>query len=169
MRKKLTSKTYLRDVDKYIVKFDLSNDDYYIIIKKILSCKPFILESGLKLMDNNYYMLELIPKLENYTMRVFFDNNKKILLYYFDITLENGIDEETKVPFYDDLFLDVVVIEGKIELLDEDELIDAFEKRAITKADIDLAYKAKDKLINELKNRTNKFMNMNLKDVLKDM
>lgn len=114
-------------------------------------------------------MLELIPKLENYTMRVFFDNNKKILLYYFDITLENGIDEETKVPFYDDLFLDVVVIEGKIELLDEDELIDAFEKRAITKADIDLAYKAKDKLINELKNRTNKFMNMNLKDVLKDM
>ena len=53
--------------------------------------------------------------------------------------------------------------------MDEDELIDAFEKRAITKADIDLAYKAKDKLINELKNRTNKFMNMNLKDVLKDM
>lgn len=56
MRKKLTSKTYLRDVDKYIVKFDLSNDDYYIIIKKILSCKPFILESGLKLMDNNLYV-----------------------------------------------------------------------------------------------------------------
>lgn len=169
MKRKLTSKTYLRDVEKYIIKFDFSNDEYYVVTKKMLKCEQFIVEKRLKLMDNNYYMIEIIPKYENYTIRVFLNENKKILAYYFDITLKNGLDHETKIPFYDDLFLDITMIGEKIKLLDEDELLEAYENKIITKDQMELAYKTASKLTDELKNKTNRFVNMELKNLLKDM
>ena len=36
MRKKLLSKTYLRDVNEYILTFDFTNEDYYLSKKKII-------------------------------------------------------------------------------------------------------------------------------------
>ena len=55
---------------------------------------------------------ELLPKKENYSMRVFFDDKKERLEYYFDITKENGMDELSNIPYYDDLYLDVTVREN---------------------------------------------------------
>lgn len=169
MKRKLTSKTYLRDVEKYFIKYDFSKDEYYVVTKKMLKCKPFIVEKRLKIMDNNYYMIEIIPKYENYTIRVFLNEKKEILAYYFDITLKNGLDKETNIPFYDDLFLDIIIIEDKMKLLDEDELIEAYNNKIITKEQMELAYRVTDKLMKELKNKTNKFVNMNLRDLLNGM
>ena len=71
MRKKLISKTYLRDVSKYKLDIYYDNDDYYLSVKKILkTMSPFILENGLCLIYNNYYIVEVLPKFENYAMRV---------------------------------------------------------------------------------------------------
>ena len=117
-------------------------------------------------MDNNYSIIEVIPKNENYAMRVYFDENNNILQYYFDVSLKNGVDEETKVPFYDDLFVDITVTDGKIEVLDEDELDDALNSKIISKADYDLAIQTRDKLLSELQNGTNEYFNMNLKRFL---
>ena len=96
MRKKLISKTYLRGVNKYELKIYFNLEDCYISVKKIIDIKePFILSNGLCVVDNNYYIMEVIPKNENYAMRVFFNNNKEILEYYFDVSLENGLDSES--------------------------------------------------------------------------
>lgn len=77
MREKLISKTYLRDVNKYKLEIYYDKEDYYLSIKKILNIeKPFILENGLRLIDNNYYIVEVLPKNENYAMRVYFNEKK---------------------------------------------------------------------------------------------
>lgn len=167
MRKKLITKTYLRDVDKYILKIWFDNDEFFVASKKIKFMEnPFVISSGECLMDNNYSIIEVIPKNENYAMRVYFDENNNILQYYFDVSLKNGVDEETKVPFYDDLFVDITVTDGKIEVLDEDELDDALNSKIISKADYDLAIQTRDKLLSELQNGTNEYFNMNLKRFL---
>ena len=105
MRKRLLSKTYLRGVSEYILILDFTKKDYYLVKKKIIKAIPSVLSNGLKVVDNGYYILEILPKDENYAIRVYFDNNKNIIEYYIDITNGCGIEEESKVPYYDDLYL----------------------------------------------------------------
>ena len=102
-------------------------------------------------------------------MRIFFDKEKKRVAYYFDISLGNGIDEETKIPYYDDLFLDVVANGNgeNIAVLDEGELKEALDNNVITKEDFELANKVKDKLIKEIEEKTNKYMALDIEILLK--
>lgn len=161
MKRKVITNTYLRDIDKYQLKLFLDEDDYYVCVKKLIHVnEKFIIHNGLCVMDNGYYVFEVIPKNENYAMRLFLDNNKNALEYYFDITKNNGIDTLSKIPFYDDLYLDITYLNGEINILDEDELIDAFKTGEITKDDFDLAYNIKDKLLEEITSGTNKLMNI---------
>ena len=73
MRKKLLSKTYLRDAIEYDFSFFNHNQDFYLTVKKLKKLpKPFIIKtSGLCIMDDGYYIVELLPKNENYGMRVY--------------------------------------------------------------------------------------------------
>ena len=159
-RKKYICKTYLRDVNKYQYNFFEDKDNNcYISIKKILEIeKPFYTEQSGCLIDNNYYIVEIIPIDENYCIRIFIDNKKHIILYYFDITNKNGLDKEINSPYYEDLYLDVVLKDGNIRILDEDELENALEEKKINKDEYDLAINKKDELIESLKSNTNKFM-----------
>ena len=167
MRKKLISKTYLRGVNKYELKIYFNLEDCYISVKKIIDIKePFILSNGLCIIDNNYYMMEVIPKNENYAMRVFFNNKKEILEYYFDVSLENGMDKETGIPYYDDLFIDVTKTKDKVEVLDEDELEEALDNNEISITDFELANKIRDILLEQINNGNNRYMNMNLEQYL---
>src|SRR5574344_1057546 len=120
MRKRLVTQKYLRDLIKYNLKVYISDEkDYYVTIKELIDIEtPFILSNGLLLMDNGFSIVEVIPKNENYAMRVFFNEKKELVEYYFDISLGNGLDEETKLPYYDDAFLDVTITNGKIEICD---------------------------------------------------
>ena len=168
MRKKLISKTYLRDVSKYKLDIYYDNDEYYLSVKKILkTMSPFILENGLCLINNNYYIVEVLPKFENYAMRVYFNEKKERLEYYFDISLKNGLDEESKIPYYDDLYTDITVNNGNIEVLDEDELKEALDYGNISKEEYDLANETKEKLLQSIKENNNKYMNLNLESYLK--
>ena len=161
MKKKIISNTYLRDVEKYQIKIYLDEEEYYIAVKKLIDVREkFILKNGLVVMDNGYYVFEVVPKNENYAMRLFLDNNKTPLEYYFDITKNNGLYEKTNIPCYDDLYLDIICLNGEIRIQDEDELIEAYEKNDITKEELELTYKIKDKLLEEIKTNTNKLMNI---------
>jgi hypothetical protein len=161
MKKKIISNTYLRDVDKYQIKMFLDEDDYYVSVKKLINVKEkFIIKNNLCVMDNGYYVLEIVPKRENYAMRLFLDDNKKALEYYFDITKNNGLYENTNIPCYDDLYLDITYLNGEINILDENELIEAYNSGDISKEDYELVYKIKDKLLEEITNKTNKIMNI---------
>ena len=166
MRKKLISKTYLREVEKHDLKL-LFEDDCYYSIKKIKEIKnPFVLTTGLCLIDSGYYIVEILPKNENYSIRIFFDNNKKLLQYYIDISLENGLDEETKIPYYDDLFLDIIITDEQINVVDEDELMDAYNKKIISMEEVNLAYNVKDELLKQIEENSNKYLNMDFRDLL---
>lgn len=168
MRKKLISKTYLRDVNKYNLKIYYDKEDYYLAIKKIIDIKePFISPNRLRLIDNGYYIAEVIPKNENYTMRVYFNKKRERLEYYFDISLENGIDEESKIPYYDDLYLDITLKDDIIEILDEDELEEALKSKKITKNEYDLANKTKENLLESIEKNNNKYIKLDLEKYLK--
>ena len=168
MREKVISKTYLRDVNKYKLEIYYDKEDYYLSIKKILNIKkPFILENGLCLIDNNYYIVEVLPKNENYAMRVYFNEKKERLEYYFDISLKNGLDEETRIPYYDDLYTDITVVQENIEVLDEEELQEALNMGKISKAEYNIANETRDKLLQSIKNKNNKYMNLDLERYLR--
>lgn len=161
MKKKIITKTYLRDVSKHQIKLFLDEDDYYVSVKKLIQVdEKFIIKNNLCVMDNGYYILEVIPKYENYAMRLFLDNNKKPLEYYFDICKNNSLNKDTLVPCYDDLYLDITVLDGEIKILDEDELEEAYKNSMISDDDYLLVMKTRDKLLNEISNSNNIYMNM---------
>lgn len=92
------------------------------------------------LTDDGYIWLQRLPVEKNWTVTTMFDEKNHIIQWYFDITKHNSIDENNQ-PFYDDLYLDVVVLpSGEIMLLDEDELENALVEKVITQEDFDLAY-----------------------------
>lgn len=161
MNRKYISKTYLRDVSKYEFKLFMDEMDYYIGVKKLIKVDvPFIIRNDLCVMDNEYYVFEVIPKNKNYAMRLFLDNKKKPLEYYFDICKNNGIDKNSLIPFFDDLYLDVTVnaLDNEVKVLDEDELDEAFKTNDITNDEYELAIKTKDKLLKEIENNSNELM-----------
>lgn len=167
MRKKLISKTYLRDVEKYTQTLFMDRSDYYASVKHILKTRPFVSGHGIKLIADGYYIVEVVPKNENYSMRAFLNDKKEVLEYYFDISLGNGVDEETKVPYYDDLFTDIIVAEDKIYIVDENELSGALECKLITQEQYNLAKAVTDKLYKEIVDGANVYKNMDLKEFIK--
>ena len=163
MKTKIITNTYLRAAEKYEIKLFLNDNDYYISVKKLIKIsEKFIIETGICVMDDNYYIFEVIPKNENYAMRLFLDVNKIPLEYYFDICKNCRLDEQTKIPCYDDLYLDITYQphDGYMRILDENELIEAYDENDITEEEFKLVYKVKDKLLEEIKTKTNKLMNI---------
>ena len=94
----------------------------------------------IKIADEGFYWLQLGLRGKNYWLTAMYDDNRKLLQYYIDITKENRIYSNGKSYFYD-LFLDVVQLyNGKIFLLDEDELLEALTTKIINENDYKLAY-----------------------------
>lgn len=159
-RRKYIKNTYLKNIIRYEhYFFEYEKNKCYISIKKILELdEPYFTENGVCLIDKNYYIIEVVPLYENYCIRIFFNNKKQIILYYFDITLHNGFDNFNDSLYYDDLYLDVVKKDEIISVLDEDELIDALKNDEIDKNEYELAINKKDELIDSLINNTNKYI-----------
>ena len=100
------------------------------------------------ILDNNYIWLGIYPKDKHYCITAMYDNNKVLKEWYFDIVFQNGIEDG--MPYEDDLYLDVVIVpDGRIHILDEDELLDARDNNLITDEDVTLAYKTKDYIIDK--------------------
>jgi predicted RNA-binding protein associated with RNAse of E/G family/RimJ/RimL family protein N-acetyltransferase len=100
------------------------------------------------LVDDGYSWIQRLPVGKNWSVTTMFDDKNNIIQWYFDITKQNSIDENGQ-PFYDDLYLDVVVFPtGEAVLFDEDELKEALESGDITQSDFDLAVSEADKIIN---------------------
>lgn len=169
MKTKIVTNTYLRDVDKYQIKLYLDEDNYYISVKKLIKVKEkFIIKDNLCVMDDGYYIFEVIHKRDNYAMRLFLNPNKEPLEYYFDICKNSRLDLLTKIPCYDDLYLDITYLNGCINILDEDELVSAYKSGDISKGDYELAYQMRDRLLEEINNKTNEAMNINYMKYLND-
>ena len=167
-KKKFIANTYMREAIDYEI-ITIKEDDLFITIKKYNSMTDdFILNNQegepIKYISKGYYVVELTPLKENYNIRFYVDTNKNIVDYYIDITLENGV--EYKMPYYIDLYLDITHYPGTdtVEFYDEDELQAALDEGLIDQKDYDMAYKVGNKLLKEIKNKTNKYLNI---DVIK--
>ena len=169
MKKKFTTNAYMRSAKNYDIKI-YNFEDYYLVVKKVNEVEsPFITYIGQNIMDNGYFVLECTPKYENYSMRVFYNKKKQPLLYYFDITNEQGLDKDTGVPYYIDIYNDIMIYtsDNKIMVVDEDELEEALNNNEITKAEYNKANKVTKQLFNELKNNKNRFKNIDFIKYLK--
>ena len=104
------------------------------------------------LVDNGYYWIQLAPQDEHWWLTAMLDPNGSLYQYYFDITLENRI--AGSLSEFDDLFLDVVALpDGRCELLDQNELDEAFASGLITQLQYDMAHSQADMLISALPRR----------------
>lgn len=111
--------------------------------------------NGKCIMDNNYKWLEFYDYNSKVKLTAIYDENNKIIEWYFDIAREIG--KENGVPFEDDLYLDVVVTPtGEIMLLDEDELKNALNRMEITNTEYKKAYKEANQLMDRLNNSKDK-------------
>ncbi len=162
MKKKILSSTYLKEAQKYQIKFYLDEEDKYIVVKKLIKLsKKFIIQNDVIAMDDGYYVIEIVPKNKNYALRLFLNDKKEIIEYYFDIIKESGIDKELRVPYFIDLYLDITIQKnGKVNILDEEELNDALKSKDITKKDYELVLKVKEQLLKEIEEQSNDLMNL---------
>jgi predicted RNA-binding protein associated with RNAse of E/G family len=125
----------------------------YLAIKEVN--RPYIIVTGengaeICLYDNGYSEICFLPDNDNWMLWAIYDNNGKIIEWYFDITRKNCIDEKGN-PYCDDLFLDIVLMpDGQIIILDEDELQNALDNGKITKDEYDMAYRTKDQLLEKI-------------------
>ena len=169
MRKKYTSKTYMRGVtDRDLLIIKKNEQNYYIIIKKINNIdKPFVINSKL-LIDKGYYIMEFTPLNQFYNARVFLDRDANVIEYYFDIS--NGNGAEDNIPYYTDLYLDVIYSPNEansIKIEDENELLEALNTDSITTEEYNLACNTCTMLIEEIKENKNIFINMDKKGLIK--
>ncbi len=165
-RTKFTTNTYMKEALNYEINI-IKEDDLFITIKKYNEMNgKFSIKSdeGVEIdyIKEGYYVVELTPIKECYNIRFYVDDKKKIIDYYIDISLKNGI--EYKIPYYVDLYLDILHYPKLKEVVfcDEDELKDALEEKIISKKDFDFAYKIGNKLLNEIKENKNKYLNMDI-------
>ena len=175
MKIKKINDVYMNEVkEKRIFKTFDKRLNSYITIKYVDemsdTCSCFINGKRITILDKNYAILEYTPLDLNYNVRVFIDNNGKILEYYFDVIDKILIIDDD--IYYDDLYLDVIYHTknangccGYISLSDEKELI----KEDITENQFDMAYEVALNLMNELRNKSNKFVKRGNRDYLKCM
>lgn len=90
--------------------------------------------------DSGFSWLQQIPLNTDHVVTTMFDANGQVVQWYIDIRSDMGLGED-HVPWFDDLYLDLVVSpNGKFELLDADELQDAFDNGVIDKVLYDRAW-----------------------------
>ena len=173
MKKKFTSKMYLRGVSDWeliVQKQKLEN--YYLTIKRINEIdEPFVVDvTGKRLVciDNGYYIIEFTPLDKYYNVRIFLNRDANVVGYYFDISGGNGVEEN--IPYYDDMYLDIVYCPDEnnfLTILDEDELLEALDEGKINEEQFKLAKGKCSKLFEEIKQNKNIFVNMNKKEIIK--
>ncbi len=169
MKKKLLSTTYLREAEKYRIAFYLDHEDYYVSCKKLIHItEPFIIHNNITAMDDGYYILEIVPKRENYALRVFFNDKKEVVEYYFDIIKNSGVEDG--VPFFNDLYVDITLLpNGEVNVLDEDEFLHAYKSLDITADDYHLVLNMKERLLKEIEEKSNPLLNIDYLKYLKGL
>ena len=96
--------------------------------------------------DNNYQWLTIMPKNDYYCLTVMMHENREMQVCYIDMIDEQGYDEEG-VPYFYDLYLDLVVYPNGIVIEDDmDELQEALQKSDITQQQYEQALLTSEKL-----------------------
>ncbi|MDT8718398.1 DUF402 domain-containing protein [Clostridium sp. 19966] len=158
MKRKSVDRTYLsRVLDRSFKAIEVNEEDFkgYLSLfrmNEVRDSRSFKYgEKTICVIDKGYSHLQYVPFNCDYALTAFVNDNGEIVQWYFDIISGCGTDE-TGVPFYDDMYLDVILLpNSEFYLVDEDELKEALDEGKITKAQFDRAYKAAYELVDEIK------------------
>jgi uncharacterized protein len=105
------------------------------------------LGSSICIADAGFVWLHYLRDDARHAITVMQDSSGAIVQWYIDIVLEHGLDERG-VPYFDDLYLDVVVgPDGHFEVQDADELENALNAGIISQAQFDLAWLETNRLV----------------------
>ncbi len=103
------------------------------------------------IVNTGYSWLQHFPLGEHFAITTMFDEREKIIQWYIDICLRQGVTENN-IPWFDDLFLDVEFTpNGDLRLLDADELDDALDTGEISKSEYDLALCESERIMAQIK------------------
>lgn len=109
--------------------------------------EPLIIELGgehVLLADNGYSWLQHFPEGTRYALTTIFNAQGELTRWYLDICKQHGRDEQGDV-WYDDLYLDLdIAPDGKINILDVDELDEALQQGAVSTFEYNLAWRELD-------------------------
>jgi uncharacterized protein len=105
------------------------------------------LGSSVRIADAGFTWLHYLHDGANHVVTLMLNSSGAIVQWYIDIVLEHGLDERG-VPYFDDLYLDVVVSpDGRFEVQDADELEAALKSGIISQAQFDLAWLETNRLV----------------------
>ncbi|MDM5154056.1 DUF402 domain-containing protein [Bacillus sp. DX1.1] len=106
------------------------------------------------IVDAGYTWMQYFINGKNFAITAMLNEKKELVQYYIDVAKEYQIDERG-MPYFDDLYLDVVLLpNGDIYLLDEDELEEAYRDKDVSKEEYDVAWTTAKWLIETMKKET---------------
>jgi predicted RNA-binding protein associated with RNAse of E/G family len=143
-------KDFIKSILSKIVRVDETDIAGYVSLVQIQEVNhPCIVgekDTRVCIADNGYSELTFLPDNENWQLTTIYDNHNNVVEWYIDITRKNSIDEKGN-PYCDDMYLDAAILpNGRILILDEDELQEALDKGGITQTEFDMAYHVMDTL-----------------------
>ncbi len=108
-------------------------------------------DKNLLLADVGYRWIQMyFNDNRKYSVTIMLDDQDRIIQWYIDIIRNIGFTRD-KIPFIDDLYLDVIVLPDRsIYVLDQDELDEAYGRGIISKYEYNLAIREKNKLLKKL-------------------
>lgn len=120
-------------------------------------------EENIVFCDKGIKWLSMLPSDDYYCITAMMSEKDEILLWYIDMIAEQGVDADG-VPYFDDLYLDLVVYpDGTVVEDDKDELDTALRQGDITQEQYQLALETSVRLkesllcdINKLRELTKK-------------
>lgn len=105
-------------------------------------------DSGKTLIKKDHKCILYLPDKKNYAISAVYDDQDKIIEWYFDVIHSVGHDG---IPYFLDLYIDVAMSEEKKPvLLDEDELKTALDNQLICKNEYELALRTGEYIMDEL-------------------
>ncbi|HEY0754470.1 MAG TPA: DUF402 domain-containing protein [Ktedonobacteraceae bacterium] len=100
--------------------------------------------------DQGYDWLQHFPAGEHFVLLSAFDREGELVQWYIDIVGSTGVDEQG-VPWYEDLYLDIVVApNGETLLLDVDELDEALRQNKVSSSQYNFAWQQASALLDAL-------------------
>lgn len=88
--------------------------------------------ADVRIVDEDYGWLQIALKDGFVWLTAMFDSFDRLVSLYFDITNGNRFDDPEN-PYFEDMYLDIVISCGEIRILDQDELDEALENGDITR------------------------------------
>lgn len=99
------------------------------------------------IVDDGYSWLQQFPTGAQHTVTTQFDAQGQVVQWYIDICLQHGVDA-TGIPWWDDLFLDVIIFpNGQCHIVDGEELDVALQSGVIDESQHRLAWAEATKLV----------------------